>query len=136
MLLEVRKTNPEFIKALRSCTFVHELGPKGVPIIKLEQGGPKLKNEETLLRLFEEESSRAFKVMRKMGELRYADGKLIFSKMGEVPIEPHRIKGKVKRISIERGRSGEWYAVFQVEDEPKSLSDKVAGIVRSLLRRE
>jgi putative transposase len=50
------------------------------------------------------------------------DGKLILSKVGEIPIKLHRrIKGKVKGVVIKRERSGRWYAIFQVEDKPEPL---------------
>jgi putative transposase len=50
------------------------------------------------------------------------NGKLVLSKVGEIPIKLHRkIKGKVKGVIIKRERSGKWYAIFQVEDEPESL---------------
>jgi len=48
--------------------------------------------------------------------------KLVLSKVGEVPIKLHReMKGKIKRLTIKRERSGRWYAIFQVEDEPEPL---------------
>jgi putative transposase len=50
------------------------------------------------------------------------NGKLVLSKVGEIPIELHReIKGKVKGVIIKRERSGKWFAIFQVEDEPEPL---------------
>jgi putative transposase len=77
---------------------------------------------------------------RKVGRLRYKgagwfktlnfnqsgfklrNGKLILSKVGEIPIELHReIKGKVKGVIIKRERSEKWSAIFQVEDEPELL---------------
>jgi len=59
------------------------------------------------------------------------NGKLVLSKVGEIPIKPHRkIKGKVKGVIIKRERSGRWYAIFQVEDEPEPLpkTGKAVGI--------
>ena len=77
---------------------------------------------------------------RKVGRLRYKgvgwfktlnynqsgfkleNGKLVLSKVGEIPIELHReIKGKVKGVIIKRERSGKWFAIFQVEDKPEPL---------------
>jgi len=62
---------------------------------------------------------------------RLEKGKLFLSKVGEIPIEPHReIKGKVKGVIIKRERSGKWFAIFQVEDEPEPLpkTGKAIGI--------
>jgi putative transposase len=48
--------------------------------------------------------------------------KLVLSKVGEIPIKLHRVmKGKIKRLTIKRERSGKWYAIFQVEDGLKPL---------------
>jgi putative transposase len=50
------------------------------------------------------------------------DGKLVLSKVGEIPIKLHRkIKGEVKGVIVKREGSGKWYAIFQVEDEPEPL---------------
>ena len=51
------------------------------------------------------------------------NGKLILSKVGEIPIKLHqKIKGDVKGVIIKRERSGKWFAkYFQVEDEPGLL---------------
>ena len=50
------------------------------------------------------------------------NGKLVLSKVGEIPIRLHRkIKGEVKGVIIKRENSGKWYAMFQVEDEPEPL---------------
>jgi putative transposase len=50
------------------------------------------------------------------------DGRLVLSKVGEIPIKLHRkIKGKVKGVIVKRDRSGKWYAIFQVEGEPEPL---------------
>jgi len=57
--------------------------------------------------------------------------KLTLSKIGSIPIRMHReIEGKTKGVVIKREGSGKWYAVFQVEDEPKPLprTNKVVGI--------
>ncbi len=57
--------------------------------------------------------------------------KLTLSKIGEIPIKLHRrIEGKIKGVIIKRERSGKWYAIFQVEDEPKPLpkTNKAVGI--------
>ena len=49
-------------------------------------------------------------------------GKLVLSKVGEIPIKLHRkIRGEVKGVIVKRERSGKWYAIFQVEDEPEPL---------------
>ncbi|MCD6248583.1 MAG: transposase [Hadesarchaea archaeon] len=49
-------------------------------------------------------------------------GKLVLSKVGEIPIKLHRkIRGEVKGVIVKRERSGRWYAIFQVEDEPEPL---------------
>ncbi len=50
------------------------------------------------------------------------NGRLVLSKVGEIPIKLHReIRGKVKGVIIKRERSGKWYAIFQVEDGPEPL---------------
>jgi putative transposase len=50
------------------------------------------------------------------------NGRLVLSKVGEIPIKLHRkIKGEVKGVIVKRERSGKWFAIFQVEDEPKPL---------------
>ena len=62
---------------------------------------------------------------------RLENGKLVLSKIGEIPIKLHRkIKGEVKGIIIKRENSGRWHAIFQVEDEPKPLpkTSKAVGI--------
>jgi putative transposase len=84
--------------------------------------------------------SRLKRSGRKVGRLRYKgvgwfktlnfnqsgfklrNGKLILSKVGEIPIELHReIEGKVKGVIIKREHPGNWFAIFQVEDEPVPL---------------
>jgi len=62
---------------------------------------------------------------------RLEKGKLFLSRVGAVPIKLHReIKGKVKGVIIKQERSGKWFAIFQVEDEPKPLpkTGKTVGI--------
>ena len=57
--------------------------------------------------------------------------RLHLSKIGEFPIKLHRrIKGQVKGVIIKRTKSGKWYAIFQVEEEPEPLPEtgKVVGI--------
>jgi putative transposase len=55
---------------------------------------------------------------------RLENGKLVLSKVGEIPIELHReIKGKVKGVIIKLEKSGKWFAIFQVEDEPEPLPE-------------
>jgi len=50
------------------------------------------------------------------------EGKLKLSKVGGIPIKLHRkIKGEVKGVVMKKERSGKWYAIFQVEDEPEPL---------------
>ena len=50
------------------------------------------------------------------------NGRLVLSKIGKIPIKLHRkIKGEVKGVIVKREGSGKWYAIFQVEDEPKPL---------------
>jgi len=59
------------------------------------------------------------------------NGKLVLSKVGKIPIKLHRkIRGEVKGVIIKRERSGRWYAIFQVEDEPEPLprTGKTVGI--------
>lgn len=47
---------------------------------------------------------------------------LYLSKIGNIPIRDHReIKGKIKGVVIKRQATHEWYAIFQVEAEPKPL---------------
>ena len=53
---------------------------------------------------------------------RLENGKLLLSKIGEIPIKLHRkIEGKMKGVIIKRENSGKWFAVFQVEDEPEPM---------------
>jgi putative transposase len=53
---------------------------------------------------------------------RLEGNRLVLSKIGEIPIKLHRrIKGKVKGVVIKRERSGRWYAIFQVEENPDPL---------------
>ena len=62
---------------------------------------------------------------------RLKNGKLVLSKIGEIPTKLHRkIKGEVKGVIIKRENSGKWYAIFQVEDEHKPLpkTGKIIGI--------
>jgi len=57
--------------------------------------------------------------------------KLVLSKVGKIPIKLHREpKGKIKGVIVKRERSGRWYAIFQVEDEPEPLprTGRVIGI--------
>jgi putative transposase len=59
------------------------------------------------------------------------NGKLVLSKIGEIPIKLHReIKGKIKGVIVKRERSGKWFAIFQVEGEPESLpkTNRAVGI--------
>lgn len=50
------------------------------------------------------------------------NGKLVLSKIGEIPIKLHRkFKGEVKAVIVKRENSGKWYAIFQVEDQPEPL---------------
>jgi len=57
--------------------------------------------------------------------------RLHLSKIGDIPIRLYRtINGKVKGVIVKRYRTGEWYALFQVEVKPELLSQnsKVVGI--------
>jgi len=57
--------------------------------------------------------------------------KLRLSKVGEIPIKLHReVKGTVKSVIVKREKSGKWFAVMQVEDEPEPLppTDSQVGI--------
>jgi putative transposase len=57
--------------------------------------------------------------------------KLVLSKVGEIPLKLHReVRGKIKGVTIKHERSGRWYALFRVEDEPSSLprTGKAIGI--------
>jgi len=60
------------------------------------------------------------------------NGKLILSKVGEIPIKLHRkIKGEVKGVIIKCERFGKWFAkYFQVEDEPGLMpkTERAIGI--------
>jgi len=59
------------------------------------------------------------------------EGKLMLSKVGGIPIKLHRkIKGEVKSVVMKKERSGKWYAIFQVEDEPEALprTNRAVGI--------
>jgi len=57
--------------------------------------------------------------------------RLHLSKIGDIPIRLHRkMEGEVKGVVIKRYRTGEWYALFQVEAVPKPLpqNNKAIGI--------
>lgn len=59
------------------------------------------------------------------------NGKLVLSKIGQIPIKLHRkVKGKVKGVIVKRERSGKWHAIFQVEDKPRELpkTEREVGI--------
>lgn len=44
--------------------------------------------------------------------------KLQLSKIGEIPIRVHReVKGEIKGVILKRDSSGDWYAIFQTEQE-------------------
>ncbi len=48
--------------------------------------------------------------------------KLKLSKVGEIPIKLHReVEGEVKAVIIKKEKSGKWFAVVQVEDNPEPL---------------
>jgi len=50
--------------------------------------------------------------------------RLHLSKIGEIPIKLHRrVKGEVKGVIIKRTKSGKWYAIFQVEEEPEPFPE-------------
>lgn len=60
---------------------------------------------------------------------RLENGKLVLSKVGEIPVKLHRnIKGKVKGVIVKRERSAKWHAIFEVEDEPETLPKTGRGI--------
>ncbi|MEB2793450.1 MAG: transposase [Caldisphaeraceae archaeon] len=53
----------------------------------------------------------------------------MLSKVGSIPIKLHRkIEGKIKGVVVKRQRSGEWYAIVQVEGEPRPKNGKIIGI--------
>jgi len=59
------------------------------------------------------------------------NNKLILSKVGSITIKIHKeIDGKIKGVIVKRERSGEWYVIVQIEDEPKPLqpTGKMVGI--------
>ena len=115
-------------------------------IVELKKENPKLKKVYSKVlqmvnyQLFSNMRalSRLKKKGRKIGRLRYKEGwfktlnfnqsgfklseRLILSKVGEIPIKPHReIKGVIKGVIIKREKSGKWFAIFQVEDKPEPL---------------
>jgi putative transposase len=50
------------------------------------------------------------------------NGKLYFSKIGDIKIKLHRqIEGKIKRLTIRRTATGKWFACFSVEIEDLPL---------------
>ncbi|MDF2957811.1 MAG: Transposase [Candidatus Alkanophagales archaeon MCA70_species_1] len=58
-------------------------------------------------------------------------GKLVLSKVGEIPIKIHRpLEGVIKGVIIKRTKSGKWYGIVQAEVEQKPLppTGKVIGI--------
>jgi len=58
-------------------------------------------------------------------------GKLVLSKVGEIPIKLHRpIEGKIKGVIVKRTKTGKWFAIVQSEVDPEPLSEtgRVVGI--------
>jgi len=61
----------------------------------------------------------------------FKNKRLILSKVGSISIKLHRkIEGKIKGVIIKCEKSRKWYAIMQVEDEPKPLpkNGKTVGI--------
>ena len=57
------------------------------------------------------------------------DGVLCLSKIGDVRIVQHRpIEGKVKTLTVTRGRAGKWYAVFSSEVEVKPIRNRLPAV--------
>ena len=57
------------------------------------------------------------------------DGVLCLSKIGDVRIVQHRpIEGKVKTLTVTRGRAGKWYAVFSSEVEAKPIRNRLPAV--------
>lgn len=51
--------------------------------------------------------------------------RLQLSKIGEIPIKLHRkLEGKVKGVIIKRDKAGDWYAIFQTEQETEKTDTK------------
>jgi len=130
LIVELKKENPElnkvYSKVLQMVNHqlwsnlkgLNELGRKGYKVGKLRY----------------KTSPHSWKILNynqsgfKLDEERK---RLHLSKIGEFSIKLHRrIKGKVKGVIIKRTKSGKWYAIFQVEEEPKPLpkTGKVVGI--------
>ncbi|WP_394344280.1 RNA-guided endonuclease InsQ/TnpB family protein [Thermococcus indicus] len=123
LIVELKKENPElnnvYSKVLQMVN--HQLWSNLKALNELKKRGHKVG------KLRYKTSPNSWKILNynqsgfKLDEERK---RLHLSKIGEFPIKLHRrIKGKVKGVIIKRTRSGKWYAIFQVEEEPEPLPE-------------
>ncbi|USH00836.1 transposase [Thermococcus argininiproducens] len=121
LIVELKKENPKlnsvYSKVLQMVN--HQLWSNLTALKELKKKGHKVG------KLRYKTSPNSWKILNynqsgfKLDEKRK---RLHLSKIGEIPIKLHRrIKGKVKGVIIKRTRSGKWYAIFQVEEEPEPL---------------
>ncbi len=68
-------------------------------------------------------SPSSFKTLNiNQSEFKIEGNKFTLSKIGEIPVEHHRlIKGRIKGVIVKRTKSGKWYAIVQAESEPEPL---------------
>lgn len=130
LITEHKKANPELKKVHSKVLQMvnNKLWGNLKALGKLKQNGHKVgklrfKSSKNRYKTLEYNQS-GFKI-------NYNAKKLKLSKIGEIPIVLHRnIKGKIKSTIIKKEPTGKWFALFQVEEEPKSLpkTNKVVGI--------
>lgn len=121
LIVELKKENPElkevYSKVLQMVN--HQLWNNLTVLKVLKKNGHKVG------RLRYKTSPNSWKSLNynQSGFKLDEEGKrLHLSKVGEVPIKLHRkIKGEVKGVIIKRTKTGKWYAIFQVEEEPEPL---------------
>jgi len=130
LIIELKEGNPEFNKVYSKVLQMvnHQLWSNLKALNELKGKGHKVG------KLRYKTSPHSWKILNynqsgfKLDEERK---RLHLSKIGEIPIKLHRrIRGKIKGVIIKRTKSGKWYAIFQVEEEPKPLpkTGKVVGI--------
>ena len=60
---------------------------------------------------------------------RVKDGLLCLSKIGDLRVVQHRpVEGKVKTLTVTRGRAGKWYAVFSCMVEAKPIRNRLPAV--------
>ena len=128
LITEHKKANPELKKVHSKVLQMvnNKLWGNLKALGKLKQNGHKVGK----LR-FKSSKNRYKTLEYNQSGFKIKDNKLHLSKIGEIPIKLHRnIKGKIKNIIIKKEPTNKWFALFQVEEEPKPLpkTNKVVGI--------